>query len=231
MRALPALVSVTLVALASCSSGEMTTSPPIDSGGGTGGGDTTTSNGHVATCVPVCSAAADCGSPGDPLYDPSHVACTGGQCVWQGCTSASACSAEAQGGNFVCQATPGSPPTCIPACHTPADCVPPNNQSVLDNAAHYACNSGVCAWLGCASTAECSAALQTSKVSCEQPPGAPAKTCVATCTTPTDCAVQGGGTLNNASHYACIASRCQWLGCKSTAECSAALQSSRYVCE
>jgi hypothetical protein len=205
----------------------MTTSPPM----GGGGGDTTAS-GHVATCVAVCTTAADCGTPGDALYDPSHFTCTGGQCEWQGCTSASACSSDAMGGSFVCQAAEGATvPECIPACHTPADCVPSGNTIVLDNAAHYACTSGMCVWLGCASTAECSAALQTTKVSCEQPAGAPAKTCVPTCTTANDCAMQSGGPLYNASHYACTAGRCQWLGCKSTAECSATLQSSRYVCE
>jgi hypothetical protein len=213
----------TVVVLASCSSGEMQTSPPPGNGG-----DITTSA-HVATCVPTCSVAADCGMPGDPLYDPSHFSCTGGTCVWNGCTSAAACNQAApQGGNYVCKAENGGPPACLAACQKPADCVAANNQNPLETASHFACNAGVCTWLGCMSTAECASALGTNNVACEQPPGAPGKTCVGTCSTPSDCASQQP--LNDASHFACTAGRCQWLGCKSNAECSAALQSSRVAC-
>ena len=43
--------------------------------------------------------------------------------------------------------------------------------------------------------------------------------------------MQGGGTLGDVSHFACRANRCEWLGCKSTTECTTALASSKYVCE
>jgi hypothetical protein len=227
MRALVGLVPVIVFALSSC--GQTGASPgagaPDDSG------VVTASNGVAATCHPTCSTAADCGTPGDPLYDPSHFACQAGICQWLGCRSPSECSAEAHGGNFLCKAASGAAPTCVPACQRPADCVPPGNTSALDDVNHFACTAGACVWTGCASTAECAAATHTSKVSCERPAGATAPTCVPTCATANDCVMQSGGALGDASHYACQAHRCQWLGCKSTTECTKALASSRYVCE
>jgi hypothetical protein len=226
MKALLALVPITVFAAASCATGKTSPDPGVN------GGDPSPSSGRVATCTATCGSAADCGTPGDPLYDSSHFACTAGQCIWQGCRSAAECSAEAHGGNFVCQATASSPvPSCNPACQKAADCVPPGDTNVLDDASHYACTQGSCEWLGCKSTAECSSALHTNKVSCEQPAGAPGNTCVPTCTSAGDCGSSQAGPLNDASHYTCKANRCQWLGCKSTAECAQVLQSSRYVCE
>ncbi len=225
MRALMGLVPVTVYALASCGTAGSVPNPD-DSG------DTLDSNAQVATCHPTCSTAADCGAPGDPLYDPSHFACKAGLCQWLGCRSASECSSEAHGGNFLCQtAAAGQPPGCVPACQRPADCVPPGTPAGLEDASHFSCISGACFWTGCRSTAECVTATQTNKVSCERPSGAPANTCVPTCNTAADCVMQGSGTLGNINHYACRSNRCQWLGCKSTTECTQALASSRYVCE
>ncbi len=226
MRAVLAMVPVTLFAMASCGTGDSRPS----SAAGTGG-DTVESGAHTPACLPTCATVADCGTPGDPLYDPSHFACRSGLCQWLGCKAASECSAEAHGGSFLCQAPPGGPPACVPACQRPADCVPPGNTAVIDNASHFVCNAGACVWLGCQSTAECVATVNTTKVSCEQPPGAPGRTCVPTCTTASDCGSPQGGPLGDSSHYACVAQRCQWLGCKSSAECTQALQSSHYVCQ
>ncbi len=226
MRALLALVPTTLFALASCGSGSSNTSAAGNPG------DSTTSSGPLLSCHPTCATASDCGTPGDPLYDPSHFACQAGLCEWLGCRAASECSAEAQGGTFLCQSEGGgAPASCVPACQKAADCVPPGNTSVLDDVNHFACNAGLCVWLGCASTAECSAALHTAKVSCDHTPSDPAPTCVPTCSTPADCVMQGEGLLDDQNHYACQAHRCVWLGCKSSAECTQALASSRYVCE
>jgi hypothetical protein len=120
------------------------------------------------------------------------------------------------------------PPSCTPTCTKAADCA--DQGSTLGDASHYACNAGRCQWLGCTSTAECTSALKSDKVICEKPPGAPVADCVPTCATAADCAGQGSP-LVDASHYACNAGRCQWLGCKSTAECTSALKSDRVVCE
>jgi hypothetical protein len=224
MRSLLALLPV--FAMASCDTGDAKTSSAPGAGG-----NTVASSVRTATCVETCSAAADCGTPGDPLYDPSHFACQSGRCQWLGCKAASECSAEAHGGNFLCQATAGGPPSCVPACQKPADCVPPGNTTTLDDANHFACTAGACVWLGCQSTTECVAATSTTKVACQQPAGSPTRTCVPTCATANDCGSPNGGVLGNSGHYACVAQQCQWLGCKSSAECVQALQSSNYVCQ
>jgi hypothetical protein len=225
MRALFALVIFGVFGAASCGT---TGSVPADDSG-----NMTDSSGHVANCQPTCSTAADCGAPGDPLYDSTHFACQAGICTWLGCRAASECTTSAHGGKFLCKAeAPGQPPSCMSACQHPADCVPAGASVVgLNDASHFACNAGACEWLGCRSQAECVSATGTSQVACERPAGAPASTCVPTCSTASDCAMQGGGTLSDANHYACKSGRCQWLGCKSTAECRMALASSRYVCE
>jgi hypothetical protein len=226
MRSLVALVPVVVFALASCGTGAAAPSDPENA---------TASNGPVATCRATCSTAGDCGAPGDPLYDSSHFACQKGRCQWLGCRSASECSASQHGGNFVCQATPGGPPSCAAACQTASDCAPTGAQGAqgpaIEDASHFSCTAGACVWNGCRSTAECVAATHSNKVSCEQPSGAPAPTCVPTCTAATDCVIPGSGTLGDVHHYACKAGRCQWLGCRSTLECTTALSSSRYVCE
>jgi hypothetical protein len=108
--------------------------------------------------------------------------------------------------------------------------VPPNTTGPLTDAQHFTCSAGICAWKGCVSTDECKSALQTTKVSCEQPEGAPAPTCVPTCSKAEDC-VTPGNPLGDAGHYNCVASRCEWKGCRSTSECASALQSNKVVCE
>jgi hypothetical protein len=114
-------------------------------------------------------------------------------------------------------------------CTTPADCAVQG--ASLSDAGHFACNAGTCEWRGCKSTSECAAALHSTKYTCEQPEGADVPTCLPTCRVAADCAVPGSGTLNDASHFACNAGRCEWRGCKSTSECASNLHSANYVCE
>jgi hypothetical protein len=52
--------------------------------------------------------------------------------------------------------------------------------------------------------------------------------CNLVCTTAQDCG--GGGSLDDAAHFQCAAGRCQWQGCKSKADCTAAFQSDKFVC-
>lgn len=223
MKALLALVPVTIFALASC--GSDGANPPSSTG------DTTINagSGPIKTCRPTCTAAKDCASPGQPLQDASHYACTSNRCEWRGCQSDNECASAVMSNKVACSAVPGADvKTCVPTCQTNADCAVQGNP--LGDAGHWACNSGKCEWAGCTSTTDCQAALQTNKVVCEQPSGAPVPTCVPTCNTKADCAVPGS-TLNDASHFVCKANRCVWTGCKSTAECAADLQVSHVVCE
>ena len=232
MRSLLALVPFTLFAAASCGVAEYQTSPPQSNDDNGSGTDVGSAHGHVPACTPSCTRAADCGTPGDPLYDSSHFTCNAGACVWQGCRAASECKAEAHGGSFACQVAAGDTvPSCVPACRKASDCVAPGNTIAMGDASHFICNAGACQWTGCQSTAECAASLRTNKVACQQLDGAPTKTCVPTCATAADCASSQGGALTSASHYACKSGVCEWLGCQSTTECVQSLQSARVVCK
>lgn len=56
-----------------------------------------------------------------------------------------------------------------------------------------------------------------------------AKACRATCAVAADCA-SGTSGLEDASHFACNAGRCEWLGCASASECVTALSSPKVTC-
>ncbi|MFT3775562.1 MAG: hypothetical protein QM820_60210 [Minicystis sp.] len=222
MKALLALVPVTIFALANCGTGD--TSPPSSEGD-----ETTSGNGPARTCRPTCNTAADCATPNQPLQDAGHYACNQNRCEWLGCQSAAECTGALMTNKVTCTAVPGADvSTCMPTCTKATDCAVPG--SALSDQNHFTCNAGVCEWLGCKSNAECSSALQSNRVVCEKPAGATAATCMPTCTKAADCAIPGAK-LTDANHYACVANRCKWQGCKTTAECSADLHRSNVICE
>jgi hypothetical protein len=53
--------------------------------------------------------------------------------------------------------------------------------------------------------------------------------CNLVCATAQDCGGPNAG-LDDASHFQCTGGRCQWQGCKSKAECTAAAQSDNFIC-
>lgn len=223
IKALVCVVPFTLFALANCGSEE--------SGPAAGGADTTTQagSGPPRTCRPTCTTAADCGTPGMPLQDSSHYTCESGRCEWRGCLSTSECATVLGTSKVTCAASPGTDtPVCQSTCQTAADCAVPG--STLSDQDHFACTGGVCEWTGCKSKSECQTALGSSRYTCEKPAGATSPLCVPTCQTAADCAVPGTK-LNDASHYVCRQNRCQWTGCKSTAECTSELKVTNVVCE
>jgi len=99
----------------------------------------------------------------------------------------------------------------------------------LYSASHYACQGGYCAYLGCQSASECTAAFQKSNYACGTVQGSSIPTCYETCNAPADCATAGVA-LYSASHYACNGNQCDYLGCQSSSECTAAFQKSNYAC-
>jgi hypothetical protein len=225
MRALCAAIPFILYAAASCGSDGSTT--PGKTGGGTGSAD---SGGNAAkSCHPTCTTAADCAIQGDPLSDAAHFSCDAGRCTWLGCKSAAECQSAGQNPKLTCATAPGDPaPSCVASCQTAADCAA--SGSSLADAAHFTCAAGKCTWNGCASAAECQSALGTSHVTCEKPDGADRPTCVPVCSSAADCG-HAGDPISDASHFACKAGRCVWLGCQSTTECVAATRSTKVVCE
>lgn len=184
--------------------------------------------GSPRTCQTACKTAQDCAIPKNPLGDQNHYACTQGLCQWKGCTSTAECQAAAKTDKVVCEKAPGAPISdCVPTCTAGADCG--NSQIPLSGPDHFTCTANRCQWKGCASTAECRTALKNDKLVCEKAAGAPFADCEPVCTTAADCAAPGEA-MTDASHFACTAGRCQWLGCKSDDECRAALRGAKYVC-
>jgi hypothetical protein len=178
--------------------------------------------------VETCSAPADCATAGVALYAASHYACSGGTCAWLGCQSNADCTAAYQKPNYACGTVPGVPvPTCYETCSAPADCATAG--IALYSASHYACDNGRCDYLGCQATSECTAAYQKPNYACGAIPGAAVPTCYETCSAPADCATAGIA-LYSASHWACDTGRCDYQGCQSSGECTAAYQKPNYAC-
>jgi hypothetical protein len=128
-----------------------------------------------------------------------------------------------------CATEPGATtPSCVATCQAASDCAVQGNP--LGDASHFSCDAGHCRWLGCKSTADCTNALHSSRYACAKPEGSDTPFCLPTCTKASDCSIPGSK-LNDASHYACETGVCKWLGCKTSAECSADLHTNKVVCE
>jgi hypothetical protein len=222
MKALLALVPVTIFAAASCG---QPTAAPVD------GDDPSTQSGGgpARTCRPTCNTPADCATPGQPLQDASHYTCAAGRCAWIGCQSEQECQGALMSHKVTCAEVSGAEvQSCVTTCQAAADCAVPGVP--MADAQHFTCAAGKCQWRGCLGTADCTAALGNNRVVCDQVAGSPIAACLATCTKAADCAAPGSK-LNDATHFACKAGRCEWQGCKSSAECAADLHHSNVICE
>lgn len=116
-----------------------------------------------------------------------------------------------EGGN------PGGVGECLPTCYAPSDCASPQGPAVFD-AAHYACDSNVCRYLGCQSDAECAASYGAG-VACLPSLTSDINECVAPCASGADCGIPGGPALLDPDHYLCTGGVCEHLGCQTDAEC------------
>lgn len=114
------------------------------------------------------------------------------------------------------------PPVCLGSCTVAADCVEPNAVDLVDED-NYACDTGVCRWLGCNSDAECLAGYLCRHIEGALP------LCYPPCSVPGDCAFAGSeGTAYDDDNYACESGVCRWQGCNTDAECQAF--DSNHVC-
>lgn len=111
---------------------------------------------------------------------------------------------------------------CQRTCSAPADCASP---SPLYDGSHYACDAGVCRWLGCRSDDECRSAFGSTTYACRDVGGL--SSCVMTCSAPADCA---SSAAFDADNYACEGGTCRYLGCNTDDECAGSFGSSAYVC-
>jgi hypothetical protein len=104
----------------------------------------------VKWCAPACTKVADCAGA-SPAFDADNYTCSKGACVYTGCNSDAECATV--GPQLVCSKAWGSSMAfCLPACKTATDCAQPRPYF---DASHYACDDGLCRYLGCASDAEC----------------------------------------------------------------------------
>jgi hypothetical protein len=117
-------------------------------------------------------------------------------------------------------------PTCLETCSSPADCT--TSTSPLIDVDNYACEGGRCRWTGCNSTQECIASVGATYV-CDVMAGSPVPNCYQTCSTGSDCVIPGSP-LYDADNWRCEVSKCRWVGCNSTTECTTALMSPNYTC-
>lgn len=117
---------------------------------------------------------------------------------------------------------------CQKSCGVAADCAVPS--VALYDASHYACEAGLCRWLGCsagsAGDGECRAAFSSSAFACRDVGGL--RQCVRTCGAPADCATPSAA--YDADNYACVAGLCEYRGCNDDAECASTFADARYVC-
>jgi hypothetical protein len=161
------------------------------------------------------------------LTDADNYACNTGKCEYLGCNSTAECTSALMSSSYSCVALSGATiKSCYPTCSTVADCAGP---TALTDADNYACNGGLCEYLGCNSTAECTSALMSPDYSCVALSGASFKSCYPTCGTVADCA--GPTALTDADNYACNGGLCEYLGCNSTAECTTTYMTSNYICD
>lgn len=130
---------------------------------GVAGGDwrcVTPTGSSIPSCSEACTAPNDCASP-SPAVDADNYVCESGTCRYLGCVNDAECQATfgPAGGEWRCRATiPGAPPTCSEVCSAPSDCASPSPAVDDDN---YACESGICRYLGCRTDSECQATFGT----------------------------------------------------------------------
>jgi hypothetical protein len=180
----------------------------------------------LPACYPTCTTVADCVSA-SPLTDDDNYACTDGKCEYLGCQDTGECTAAFMNPNYACETLAGSSlPTCNATCTVVADCV---SASPLTDDDNYACTNGRCEYLGCQSTSECTTAFMDPNYVCETAPGSSLAGCYPTCTVVADCVA--ASPLTDDDNYACTNSRCEYLGCQSTSECTTAFMNPDYVCE
>lgn len=109
----------------------------------------------------------------------------------------------------------GEPPAvnvCLPTCASPSDCATPAPAFDADN---YACDGGLCSYLGCHSDAEC----QPSGLVCRPEASLGYEICVTPCQSPADCDL--GQPAYDVDNYDCVQGGCVYTGCNDTAECQA----------
>lgn len=157
-------------------------------------------------CLPSCGGR-DCGDDG-----------CGGSCG--GCGADAAC----EGGACVAAVK-----YCGAPCTQVSDCLAPDPPPGY-GAENFACVGGACHYTGCASNADCAVTNTVGGSGTCESVGGGWDLCVASCTTPADCATKSGVTAFDADNYTCEGGHCRYQGCNSDGECSGSFQDATYGC-
>ncbi len=177
-------------------------------------------------CQPACTRASDCGV-GSPAWDADNYACAEGQCVYTGCRSDQECT-ESYDRPFLCRETRLVwIPTCQQPCQRAADCVAAEMPAGAYDQDNYACEGGVCLYVGCHSDEECEQSLRQPYV-CRIYPGAELSTCLKACGRAADCDL--GSSAWDADNHRCEDGACLYTGCNSDQECRQTPGMESYVC-
>lgn len=119
----------------------------------------TSSNG-LKSCHHTCATPADCATA-SAAFDADNYACASGVCTYTGCTSDDECQ-KSMKAPYACKPLNGLK-LCQHACTQPADCAV---DLVGYDVSHFACDDGVCRYLGCAGDAECQQMLKQPTAVC-----------------------------------------------------------------
>jgi hypothetical protein len=122
----------------------------------------------LRTCQKRCSTPSDCGSS-TPAYDADNYACTSGICEYRGCNSTAECAATISDPRIQCGRLPSwSFSACQYGCSTAADCAMPGAGPAFD-ADNYRCTSGICEFIGCHTSQECTSSFGNRPYVCHTP--------------------------------------------------------------
>ena len=105
-------------------------------------------------------------------------------------------------------------PVCQRGCRSIDDC---DSESPAADADNFACDEGVCRYLGCNSAEECTETHRRPML-CRVSPGSDIRSCVVPCVRPADCATPSPAF--DEDNYECREGACIFTGCNSDQECA-----------
>jgi len=185
----------------------------------------------ITFCVLGCAVDADC-TTASPAFDADNYRCDDGRCEYTGCVDDAECRATFSNTSYVCRDPGTGVRTCQQSCDAAADC---GSGTPAFDANNYACEGGLCRYVGCRDDAECESSFGAGYGCFDRdPPPTPlplpvaTANCVRRCAGAADCATDSGAF--GADNYACDAGACVYRGCNDDAECRTSLSSASYVC-
>jgi len=181
----------------------------------------------MPTCTVTCSNDEECTVLGNPtmgIYDEDNWACVDGSCRWTGCHDKAECAVEPslEGKEYRCIESNCGMRLCLTKCAEVVDCLPSTYAGTAFDNDNYACEGGICRYLGCMSDEECTDSYKVAgeprTFECVEG-NEGVGVCMASCFSPIDCVPAGSNAIVDSNNWACQEFHCVYKGCQSTAEC------------